>query len=268
MFKLFIIALAALMAGCTQMSSRYARGTEYDRAVILYENGMLAEAREKARSITRKSPEYASARKLVADINVISMQLSRRHMEIGEDYERAGIFAKAAFEYSEALKFNPSNMIARQRLSFLNDAISSGERREHPDRKASAAPAKKTGRDEPEDFANTHYLKGKVYLESKAYAKAIDEFTAAIKIVPSYMNSRELLDRARAERDKAMDKHLMKGIAYFQSEQMELAIKEWDAVLELDPSNRVAADYKYRAEVILERLKKIREKQSATGAAS
>ena len=42
-----------------------------------------------------------------------------------------------------------------------------------------------------------------------------------------------------------------------------MAIKEWEAVLELDPSNKVAADYKDRAEVIMERLKRIREKQSS-----
>jgi len=78
------------------------------------------------------------------------------------------------------------------------------------------------------------------------------------------MNTTDLLARAKKERDKAVDIRFRKGIAYFQSEEMEMAIKEWEAVLELDPSNKVAADYKYRAEVIMERLKRIREKQTSS----
>ena len=261
----FIIAVAVLAAGCMQMSSRYVKGTEYDRALMMYESGRLAEAGDKARSIPRDDPNYRAARKLLEDINTISMQLSRRHLEMAEDYERAGIRSKAILEYSEALKYNPSSILARQRIEVLTEAMRSGEAPEPMEKKAlSPPPPKKNWKEEPEDLANLHYLKGKVYLESRAYARAIEEFTLAVRVVPSYMNAKELLERSKVERDKAVDKHLKKGIAHFQSEEMELAIKEWDMVLELDPSNRVAADYKNRAEVIMERLQRIRENQATS----
>ncbi|MBZ0220792.1 MAG: tetratricopeptide repeat protein [Candidatus Methylomirabilis sp.] len=270
------IALFALMAGCVQMSTRYAQGTEYDRAVLLYENGRLSEAREKASRIPRSDPNYRASRKLLQDINSISMQLSRRHMDMAEDYERAGILSKAAAEYRDSLRYNPDNLLARRKLDLVTEAMRSGQAPPRTavssgaafqaGKKAAAAPATAVKKiiakdDAPEDLANLHYLKGKVYLESSAYHRAIEEFTAALRIIPSYMNAKELLEKAASERDKAVEKHLRNGIAYFQSEEMELAIKEWDTVLELDPSNRVAADYKYRAEVILERFERIRGNQ-------
>lgn len=264
-FRIFLIAVAVLASGCMHMSSRYMKGSEYDRALMMYESGRLVDAREKARSIPKDDPNYRAARKLLEDISSISMQLSRRHLEMAEDYERAGIPSRAIAEYGEALRFNPSSILARQRIDVLSDAMRSGEAPEPPEKKTQAPPPpKKSWKDDPEDLANLHYLKGKVYLESRAYARAIEEFTLAVRIVPSYMNAKELLERSKTERDKAVDKHLKKGIAHFQSEEMELAIKEWDMVLELDPSNRVAADYKNRAEVIMERLQRIRENQATS----
>lgn len=252
-----VLFVALLFAGCADMNPAYWSGTELDRATAYYQNGRILDALSKAKSIPRSDKDYRAARKLIEDINSISMQLSRRHMDIGEDFERAGIYPGALKEYKKSLKYNSANILARKKVETISEAMRSGEKYDRNKL------AKKAAREEPEDLANTHYLKGKIYLDSRAYAKAIEEFTAALKILPAYMNTEELLARAKKERDKAVDAHLRKGIAYFQSEEMEMAIKEWEAVLELDPSNKVAADYKDRAEVIMERLKKIREKQSS-----
>lgn len=254
------VLFIALLAGCAQMQPGYMLSSDFERAMSYYESGRLSEAREKAKSVPREAPDYKAARKLIEDINTISMQLARRHMDMGEDFEKAGIYTRALFEYRQSLKYNPSNILALKRVEVITDALRSGEKPVQLEKKQS----KKNSREEPEDIANTHYLKGKIYLDSKAYAKAIEEFSAVLKILPAYMNTKDLLSRAKKERDKAVDIRFRKGIAYFQSEEMEMAIKEWEAVLELDPSNKVAADYKYRAEVIMERLKRIREKQTSS----
>jgi hypothetical protein len=39
-----------------------------------------------------------------------------------------------------------------------------------------------------------------------------------------------------------------------------LAIREWDLVLELDPFNKTAIDYKVKAETVMEKMKDIRER--------
>ncbi|CAG1066379.1 hypothetical protein BAC1_01988 [uncultured bacterium] len=259
-FRLSAVLLL-LLSGCSQTLMGYTGASQYERAMYYYENGRLSDAREKARSVSRDNPDYKAARKLIEDINAISMQLARRHMEMGEDLEKAGIYNRALFEYRESLKYNPSNILALKKVETISDALRSGGKPAQADRKQARKNAKE---EQPEDLANTHYLKGKIYLDSRAYAKAIEEFTSVLKILPAYMNTKDLLSRARKERDKAVDERFRKGIAYFQNEEMEMAIKEWEAVLELDPSNKVAADYKYRAEVIMERLKRIREKQTSS----
>lgn len=260
-FKFTMLFIAVLLAGCAQMSPSYIASSEFERAMVYYESGRFAEALEKARSIQRDDPDYNAARKLILDITSISMQLSRRHMDIAEDYEKAGIYSQAVFEYRESLRYNPANLLAQKRIEAIEDALRSGERPAQPAKKN-----KKAVKEEPEDVANTHYLKGKIYLESKAYARAIEEFSAVLKALPAYMNTKDLLQRAKKERDQAVDARFRKGIAYFQNEEMEMAIKEWEAVLELDPSNKVAADYKSRAEVIMERLRRIKEKQASPDA--
>ncbi|MBI1912411.1 MAG: hypothetical protein HYS21_10465 [Deltaproteobacteria bacterium] len=253
-YRLAIIFLTViLLTGCVQISPRYLKGSEYDKAVLLYQNGMFLEAKAKAEAIPPTDAGYKNAKKLIAEINSMSLQIARRHMELGDDYERAGIYQKAVAEYSTSLKYNPSNTLLNSKISALNNAMKEGVKIETEKPKAK----------DPEYNANLHYMKGKMYLDSKAYGKAVDQFNAVLKYTPSYMNTKELLARARKERDKAVDRHLKNGIAYFQAEEMELAIKEWDSVLELDPGHKTAADYKSRAEVILERLKRIREKQAA-----
>lgn len=261
-FKTAALICAVLIAGCAQMNPAYWVGTDLQRATAYYENGMLSDALLRAKAVPRGEKDYKAARKLIEDINAVSLQLSRRHMETGEELEKAGIYGRALVEYKESLRYNPSNILARRKAETIDDALRTGDRLSlQADR---GRTAKKVSKEDPEERANTHYLKGKIYLDSKAYAKAIEEFSAALKALPAYMNTAELLDRAKKERARAIDDHLRKGIAYFQNEEMEMAIREWEAVLELDPSNKVAADYKDRAEVIMERLRRIREKQATS----
>ncbi len=251
------------MAGCVQMTPRYMRASAYEQARILYERGLLSEARSRALDVPSRSPDFKAARNLVGEINAVSVQISRRHMAIADDYEKAGIYSKAIEEYETALRLNPANTFIKSRIAMLRDSMKEGRRIdvEKPEPKAKKADKDKDrDKEDPEVEANNHYIQGKLYLESNSYARAIEEFSSVLKYVPTYMNTKELLARSIKERDTAVDKHLKKGIGFFQKEEMEKAIREWDMVLELDPVNKDALDYRYRAEMILERLKKIREK--------
>lgn len=259
--RLALIAALVSLAGCVQLSPRYLKGSAYEKAFILYEEGSILEARLKAEEVEKNAPTYKLARRLITEINDVSKQVARRHMELGEDYERAGIISMAISEYKTSLKFNPSNPLLARRITILLENAKEDEReRKEPPRRTE--PQRSPEKEDIEALANTHYLKGKVYLDAKSYQKAIEEFNAALKLVPAYADAKELLNRAKGERDREVDYHLKKGIGYFQREDMNLAIEEWDLVLELDPLNRKAAEYKERAETILDRLKDIKERQS------
>ncbi len=254
-FRFFITLILLLgLSGCVKLSGGYIKGSAYQRAVMLFESGELVEAKVMAESVPAESPEYRSARKLIREIAAVTIQVARRHMELGDEYEKAGIYKKAMEEYNRSLELSPNPLVALK-LEDLFDIMKNGTRPEQE------RPAKLKKEEDAEYAASLHYMKGKLYMDSKAYGKAIEEFNSVFKRVPTYLDAKELLAKAKKERDRAVDFHLKKGIGFFQEEEMEKAIREWEAVLELDPSNKTAADYKYRAEVILERLRSIRQKK-------
>ena len=127
-FRLSAAVFFAMLAGCSQMQLGYMGVSELERAMSYYENGRLSEAREKAKSISREDPDYRAARKLIEDINSISMQLARRHMDMGEDLEKAGIYSRALFEYRESLRYNSSNILALKKVETIEEALRSGEK--------------------------------------------------------------------------------------------------------------------------------------------
>lgn len=258
----FLFTLFAV-CGCVQLSPRYLNGPEYERALVLYENGLIIEARDKAEAIGKDDPDYTSSRKLIADINSLTPILAKEHAELGRMYEKAGVFPSAIKAYELSLKFNPVNSPVHKRLQLLYEAARDSEKAEalRSTYRSDARP-KKQEKFDPEALADAHYSQGKAYLESGEYSNAIDELNAAVKLLPGYLDAKALLGRAILEKERAIDQHFKKGIRYFQEEEMELAVKEWDAVLELDPDNEKAAEYKARAAAIIERIKSIKEKHN------
>lgn len=279
-FRLLIIAALLALTGCVQLTPDYLKveltrdyfkGSTYTRADLLYKSGYLLEARQLAEQVSKDDPDYKAAQKLKADISSVLEDISIRHTELGEDYENAEIFPAALREYGEALKLNSSNRTARTRIKELREYLDEGKRPAQSAQSATATTAKKSDKsddnDDPSFIANMHFNKGRIYFSSGTYNKAIDEFNLVLKYVPNHAEAKKLLEKAKAEKENSISAHLKKGIGYFEAEQMDLAIKEWDVVLELDPDNKTAADYRSRADAILKQLKKIREKQSGPAVA-
>lgn len=261
--KLLALALL-LLSGCSLMPQHHK--SPYEEALKYYEGGMLLESRQKAEAVKAEDSDYKAARKLIADINSISLQIAKKHIEMGEEYERAGIYQTALNEYNTSLKYHP-NAALGARVSELTEILKEGRRPEVPvqpkeEKKEERKEVKKEVKEDLAALSVMHYQKGKGFFDAKSYGKAIIELTLALKYVPAYTEARDLLLKSKIESDKSIDLHMKAGIRYFQSEEMELAIREWNIVLDLDPNNKPATDYKYRAEVILERLRAIREKQS------
>lgn len=271
--RLLAITLAALLSGCAQMSFKYLSAGNYERAVILYEKGMLIEAKAIAQKIDKDDPDYRYARKLIADINAVSYATAKKYMELGEEFEKAGIIPGAIEQYKKALVYNPVNKAAQKAIERLEGApkedlpaVRQASAVLKPERQNNGA--KENTKPEKKEIdtaalAGAHLARGKSYLGSGTFQKAIDEFRICLKYEPGMREARELLGKAEKDKDTAVDTHLKKGISHFQREELELAIREWERALELDPENKPAADYKSRAEGILEVLKRIREKQTA-----
>lgn len=248
--SVLIAALLIIAGGCTQIAPHYLTASAYEKSLILYNEGRLTEAREKILKIGKEEADYQAAQELLLKIDQLAARLAKKHRELGEEYEKANLYSAAANEYRIALQFEPANQSAIKRLEAVE------AKRIYIRKKETKPESPET----TETLAKEHYKKGVVLLKSKQFIKAIEEFDIVIKLVVSYKDTDKLIAAAKKERDGAIDTHLKKGMDYFQKEELESAIKEWDMALEIDPLNKTATDYKARAEAILEKMKDIAER--------
>ena len=251
-FKPLILTVLLMISGCTQLMPRYYTASDYEKALILYGEGQLTPAKEKLLNRKKESLDYKAAQELLIKIERLSLILAERYNAISEEYERANMFDLAAKNYRFALQFDPSNQVIQKRLKTAEQQPAPSEE---------IKPKKGKDAVKSEILAEGHYKKGAAFLEAKKYNMAITEFNITLKIVPSHTYAMSFLATAKKEREDAIDMHLKKGIDYFQKEELELAIKEWDAALDIDPWDKTALDYRARAEVILEKIKEVKKEK-------
>ena len=134
-----LILLCLVLAGCVVFTPEYFKGSDYDRARMLYESGYLFESRAMAEKIDRSSPSYEASRKLLKDIKQVFLDISREHMEMGENYEKAGIIPSAVSEYRKSLKYNPENLLVRKKLAMVAEKNLTRVRQLLPATRAKAA---------------------------------------------------------------------------------------------------------------------------------
>lgn len=236
----------ALLSGCVRLQPGYLMATDIEKAQLLYDTGMIIEARDKANGVPKASADYRAARRLLDDIDALAFDISRDFAEIGLRYEKAGLDQMALAYYEHALEYDPSNKVAKQKTPMLLERLRFDDG------------GKADGFDPAE-----HYAKGRAALRKGAYLNAVEELDLVARYAPDYKDTRELLSMAHKEKKEAFDGYMKKGVEYFEAEEMGLAIKEWDKALELEPGNANALDYRAKAVEVLKRLEKIRGKDGA-----
>ncbi len=97
---------------------------------------------------------------------------------------------------------------------------------------------------------------GKSLHEAGKLREAITTFEQAAQLAPGNAEIARYLEETRDKMKKLITAHLNEGIKQFNREALEEAIVEWEKVLELDPSNRQAVEYKERAEKMLDQISK------------
>lgn len=93
-------------------------------------------------------------------------------------------------------------------------------------------------------------------LDAGQVNKAIASFEKAKKQDPNNAEAAQYLQQARAKRQELIQQHLNQGIEYFRKEQLQEAMREWNAVLDLDSNHSEALDYKARTQKMLDALGK------------
>jgi Tfp pilus assembly protein PilF len=95
---------------------------------------------------------------------------------------------------------------------------------------------------------------GTAYRAQGDFKKAIASFEQALKLEPKNTFASTQLQETKDEMGSAIDTHIKQGIKYFTQENLQAAMREWNWVLNVDPANKDALDYKARTQKQLDAL--------------
>ena len=143
---------------------------------------------------------------------------------------------------------------------LLADAREALERKEYPaalaglDRLLASTPSDREGQDLRKVAL---YQYGKAQFAQQQYEASYKTFTQLAKIQPSYEDSPRLLQQARA---RVVDKHYSEGIKLYRDEKLKEAIREWQVVLEFEPTHANAKKNIEQAERLLKGLEQRKKK--------
>jgi tetratricopeptide (TPR) repeat protein len=96
--------------------------------------------------------------------------------------------------------------------------------------------------------------RGIAYRDEGNLKDALETFKQASQLYPGHAEIAWNLEKTQDELKKLITAHLNEGIKLFNREALEDAILEWEKVLELDPTNPKATEYRQRAEKMLDAL--------------
>jgi tetratricopeptide (TPR) repeat protein len=101
-------------------------------------------------------------------------------------------------------------------------------------------------------FSNASYNQGKMLLDRGETTKAVEILS---RIEPSYEDTGQLLDLARARMKSQAETLYRDGVKQFINEDLEMAIKTWKKALELNPQHVKARQDMANAQRLLEKLR-------------
>ena len=179
--------------------------------------------------------ELAQKQLVVADKHLKNQQadqLTKKGLALAKQKQ----WIDATFHYKQALKINPAHSNAKKALAHAHKNIYASKRR----RKGSLETAFNVG--------VQHYIDGK-------YTKALTKWETVMKTNPDYSNVREYIAKAKAQlleqelktikiqrpsKNEEVETLAQQAYTLFSLGQTDNAIKSWEKILVLDPSNKDA----------------------------
>jgi tetratricopeptide (TPR) repeat protein len=159
-----------------------------------------------------------------------------------------GKYREAIGLFEQVLVQDPENEEAYQYFVHASDNVRRGAST------GESAPEPSAPGEQPKSDVQILMETGVAYREAGEIKQAIATFEQAYQLAPDDPQIVKSLDETRDDLRKLITAHLNEGIKQFNQDALKEAILEWDKVLELDPSNRQASDYKKRAQDMLNTL--------------
>jgi tetratricopeptide (TPR) repeat protein len=196
-----------------------------------YDRGDYAQAVEFGQQILAVSPRQEEATTLLQRIGQVNTKRADEFVRRGLDYFDARDWNRAVGEFDKALGFDPKNKVAQQKRE---DALS-------------------------QSGIQQLLEQAQVYYSQSQFLQALEFYKRVLERDPGHPVARARLDECQRQLNSQVEKYFERGLRLYAVDDYEGAIREWDKVLNIDPTHRQSLEYKQRARLQLETLRKLRE---------
>lgn len=204
-------------------------------------------------SVAPEEPQSSDVREITPISAEERTQQIQQTFQQGVAAYDAGNYREAVALFNEVYQSDPENIEAYNYFLKAMTKLQDGNLESETPQQEPQAPV--ASADSAEEEVDLMLITADSYRENGDLQKAISVYEQALRLSPENPEIIELLDEVREELQTQITAHLNEGIKLFNQEAIEEAIAEWDIVLQLEPSNQQANDYKKRAQKMLEALK-------------
>ncbi|MEE4310878.1 MAG: tetratricopeptide repeat protein [candidate division KSB1 bacterium] len=252
----------------------------FDEGLSLHKRGRYVSAINKYEEILKMNSDFEPARK--------QLELSRAIIRniVDPKYSRArrlfdkGQYTAAQNLFNDIVRMKPDHQQAQFYLrkireveaNSLNDLYNTALTHYRNDRWNSALNVCEQILSQNPNHADAKQLKNEIYnnmrlkdlqesglalFKQGEYLRAKRLFQQILSKDPGDVIARSYLQECDIKLNKRSADLFRSGMAYFTSGKYEMAIMEWNRVLEIDPDNESALEYKKRAQEMLNALKEL-----------
>jgi tetratricopeptide (TPR) repeat protein len=206
-------------------------GEKLQAANRAYDRGDYTQATELCQQILAVSPRQEEATALLQRIGQFNTKRADEFVRRGLDYFEARDWNRAVGEFDKALGFDPKNKMALQK------------------------------REEALSQSGIQQLleQAQVYYNQSQFLQAIEFYRRILERDPAHPAARARLNECQRQLNLQVEKYFERGLRLYAVDDYEGAIREWDKVLNIDPTHKQSLDYKQRARQQLETLRKLQE---------
>ena len=252
----------------------------FDEAHTLRKNGKYALANERYREIINFNKDNAQAVKQYDIMQSMISDLTEPKFSRAVRLYRNNDYIQAQALFKEILKMTPNHSKARRYLNLIRNKNSESVEQQYQQalqlyndkRWSDALTVCENLLEIYPDHTETLTLRDdvmtKIYIEDQEklgldyfkngdYLKAYKIFTRILELNPDNVIAKTYMGECELKLNKKISEIFRKGMEFYTNGQYELAIQEWDRVLEIDPNYDSAREYKKRAEEMLNAIKEL-----------
>lgn len=194
------------------------------RGLGYFQQKNLSRAKQEFKEALTYNPDHAQAKEYLerteSEIETTN-QLIERYMREAKSYEQSKQFVKATLSYRKILDIDKTHQYAKDRLTYLNNHISSE--------------------------IDEKFRSAKLRYDQMDYSGAITLFQDILTIDPNHAASKRYLRRANQKLLDLAQQHYERAQNFFNQRKWDIVLQECILTLEMNPDHSAAKELKQMA---------------------